>query len=112
MLIMIGGPYRTGANTEEERTSNLAKLNRAAYEVFLKGHIPVVGVNMALPVIQAAGTDTYEEIMMPISLALAERCDAILRLPGPPTSGVMAEVAVLETRGCPVYGSIDEVPRS
>jgi hypothetical protein len=95
MWIMVAGPYRSGAKTEEERDLNLNRLNRAAYEIFLKGHTPVIGVNMALPFIRSAGMKTYDEVMMPISLALAERCDAILRLPGPPRSGVDAEVATL-----------------
>ena len=80
MLIMIAGPYRTGAKSEADREQNLFKLNCAAYELFRKGHIPIVGVNCALPLIGAAGTEMYESIMMPLSLALADRCDAIVRL--------------------------------
>ena len=80
MWIMIAGPYRSGAKSEADREQNLANLNRAAYELFRKGHVPVVGVNCALPLIAAAGSDAYESIMMPLSLAMADRCDAVLRL--------------------------------
>ena len=82
MWIMIAGPYRTGASSESERHRNLGTLNRAAFEVFRKGHVPIIGVNLALPIIEAAGDETYESVMMPLSLALADRCDAVLRLGG------------------------------
>ena len=82
MWIMIAGPYSAGAKTHADREANLLALNRAAYRVFCRGHVPVIGVNLALPVIQAAGPQMYEAIMMPLSLALADRCDAILRIGG------------------------------
>src|SRR5688572_4452636 len=40
MWIMIAGPYRTGTTSEAERAENLREMNRAAYQVFRKGHIP------------------------------------------------------------------------
>jgi hypothetical protein len=49
MWIMIAGPFRSGAKSEADREQNLFNLNRAAYELFRKGHVPVVGVNCALP---------------------------------------------------------------
>ena len=82
MWIMVSGPYRGGARTEADRQANLDAMNRAAYEVFAKGHVPVIGVNMALPIIQVRGPEAYDEIMMPVSLALADRCDACLRIGG------------------------------
>lgn len=68
MWIMIAGPYRTGAKSEADCERNLVALNRAAYAVLRKGHVPIVGVNLALPVIQAAGSETYDAVMMPLSL--------------------------------------------
>jgi hypothetical protein len=47
--ILIAGPYTTGAPTERERAANLAALNRAAHAVLQRGHVPIIGVNMALP---------------------------------------------------------------
>src|SRR4030095_8896421 len=82
MWIMIAGPYKSGANSEADREQNLANLNRAAYELFRKGHVPVVGINCALPLIAGAGSGAYESIMMPLSLAMVDRCDAVLRLGG------------------------------
>lgn len=104
---MIAGPYASGAKTAEERAANLRVLNQAAYEVMKKGHIPVIGVNMALPIIEAVGEEHYDDIMMPLSLALAERCDAILRIGGP-SEGADREVESFRKRGLPVYWSVGE----
>ncbi|MEE8105199.1 MAG: DUF4406 domain-containing protein [Planctomycetota bacterium] len=109
MWIMVAGPYSSGAKDEAERAANLAVMNEAAVAVFDKGHIPVIGVNMALPVIDAAGEDRYEEIMMPVSLALARRCDAVLRVGGA-SAGADDEVAVFESRGLPVFRDAAAVP--
>jgi hypothetical protein len=38
--IMIAGPYDTGAKTGADREANLLALNRAAYQVFRRGHVP------------------------------------------------------------------------
>jgi hypothetical protein len=38
-------------------------------------------VNLALPIIRAIAEDQDDEIMMPLFLAVAERCDAVLRVP-------------------------------
>lgn len=107
--IMIAGPYSSGAADAAERAKNLRALNDAALAVFQKGHTPVIGVNMALPVIECAGEDRFEEIITPISLALAERCDAILRIGGP-SAGADREVERLRAAGKPVYRSIEEIP--
>lgn len=109
MWIMIAGPYTSGARSESERAANLRAMNAAAYRVFQLGHTPVIGVNMALPVIDAAGTHTHDELMMPISLALAARCDAVLRIGGA-SKGADEEVAVIRANGGSVFTSIDDVP--
>ena len=56
MWIMVGGPYGTGAKSAAERAANLARMNQAALAVWRKGHAPIIGVNLALPIIAAAGT--------------------------------------------------------
>jgi ketosteroid isomerase-like protein len=109
MWIMIAGPYRTGARSAEERAHNLHELNLAASEVFRRGHVPVIGVNMALPIIEAAGENSYDEIMMPLSLAAADRCDGVLRLGGE-CSGADLEVERVRARGGAVFPSIDAIP--
>jgi hypothetical protein len=109
MWIMVAGPYRSGSDNPEQWQSNLGKLNRAAIEVFNKGHLPIIGVNMALPVIQQAGSDKYSSIMMPLSLELAKRCDAILRIGGK-SSGADQEVEIIRNKGGQVFLSPDEIP--
>lgn len=111
LWIMISGPYATGAKTRAERERNLNALNRAAHEVFRRGHVPIVGVNLALPIIEAAGDDTYDELMMPISLAAAERCDAVLRIGGA-SIGADEEVERIQARGGKVYYALEEIPSS
>ncbi len=109
MWIMVAGPYSSGGADATTRAARQAALNRAALAVFRLGHVPILGVNMALPVIAAAEGDAYEEVMMPLSLALAERCDAILRLPGE-SAGADDEVARFAAAGKPVFSAIEEIP--
>src|SRR5687767_5181029 len=109
MWIMIAGPYTAGAKTPADREANLLALNHAAYQVFRRGHIPIIGVNLALPVIQAAGPQMYDAVMMPLSLALADRCDAILRIAGL-SRGADDEVDRVRARGGRVYLSVEEIP--
>ena len=79
---MIAGPYRLGSSDPAVWAENLRRLNAAAYTLFQKGHTPIIGVNLALPVIDAAGEERYGQLMPALSLALADKCDGILRLEG------------------------------
>lgn len=105
MWIMVAGPYTGGAKTEADREANLQAMNRAALAVFEKGHVPVIGVNNALPLIRTAGADRFDEIMMPVSLAMADRCDAALRIGGRST-GADAEIKKFRDAGKPVYAKL------
>lgn len=98
MLIMIAGPYKSNSNDLNLWSANLSALNQAALSVFKKGHTPIIGVNMALPVIQVAGESEYNSIMMPLCLGLAKRCDAILRVGGA-SSGADKEVEFIKSNG-------------
>ncbi len=108
MWIMVSGPYRSGGATAEARARNLAEMNQVALALFRAGHVPVIGVNLALPLIEAAGPDAYDEIMMPLSLHLAERCDC-LRVGGP-SPGADDEAARFRASGRPVYTALAQVP--
>ncbi len=57
MWIMIAGPYRAGGGAADPtvRAANLRMLNEAAVSLQRAGHVPIIGVNMALPMIEAAG---------------------------------------------------------
>jgi hypothetical protein len=109
MWIMIAGPYTSGAADEAERSGNLAALNRAALSLFRSGHVPIISVNLALPIVAAAGASegAFDEITMP--LALIERCDACLRIGGP-SRGAEQEADRFRATGKPVYHRLDEVP--
>lgn len=111
MWIMIAGPYRSGASSEAAQERNLSLMNQAALEIFRKGHVPIIGANLALPVIQAAGPDSYDEIMMPISLALAASCDAVLRMEGE-SAGADAQVERVRASGGTVFRRLDDIPRA
>lgn len=111
MWIMVAGPYRSGAKDDDARTANLDAMNRAALAVWRLGHTPVIGVNMALPMIEAAGDDCYDDVMTPVSLALAERCDAILRIGGP-SGGADKEVDIIRAKGGQVFTDIADVPQA
>ena len=110
MWVMIAGPYGSGARSDEERAANLKRLNAVACEVLSRGHIPIIGVNLALPIIEAAGADSYDRIMMPMALAVAERCDAVLRVGGP-SQGADQEVERIRNRGGLLYTSATDLPR-
>jgi hypothetical protein len=75
---------------------------RAATALFRRGRVPVIGVNLALPLIEIAGRDAYDEIMMSLPLAVAERCHARLRV-GRFSAGADHEVARFRARGKPNY---------
>jgi len=109
LWILIAGPYTTGAVGEAARAANLRALNRVAHAVLCKGHLPIVGVNAALPIIEAAGPESFDAIMMPMSLALADRCDAVLRVGGN-SAGADAEVERVRARGGRVFTTLDEIP--
>jgi hypothetical protein len=109
MWIMIAGPYRSGSSNPSDWAENLRNLNQAAHAIFQKGHVPVIGVNMALPMIATIGEEHYQQIMMPLSLRLTERCDAVLRIGGP-SEGADQEVEMFVRRGLPVFRSVDQIP--
>jgi hypothetical protein len=111
MWIMIAGPYRSGSTDPAAWAANLGKLNEAAIALFRAGHVPIIGVNLALPMIAAAGGSAadYAELMAPVSLALVDRCDACLRIGGP-SRGADEEVERFEAAGRPVYRALREVP--
>jgi hypothetical protein len=107
MLIAVAGPY--SAETAEQRQRNLDEMNKAAARVMKLGHIPVIGVNAALPVVQRLGPEVdHYEAMMAISLALVDKCDAILIIGE--SAGVNRERELFKSTGRRVYLTVDEIP--
>ncbi len=106
MLIAVAGPF--SAATPEERQLNFDRLNQAAAEVLKMGHIPVVGLNCALPVIDRVDLHDDYQAIMDISLAVVGRCDAILVIA--PSPGADRERELIAGQGKPVYTSLDQIP--
>lgn len=106
MIIGVAGPY--SAPTEELRNQNLEKLNLAAARLLKKGHIPLIGLNAALPVVALSETaDSYKDIMN-ISMAVIDGCEALLLVAESP--GANRERDLIIAKGLPVYYSVEEVP--
>ena len=107
MLIAVAGPY--SADTPEQRQRNLDAMNKAAAGVMKLGHIPVIGVNAALPVVGCMEQDANQyEAIMTISLALVDKCDAILVIGE--SAGVNRERDLVKSKGLPVYRDISDIP--
>ncbi len=105
MPICAAGPY--SAPSAEELAADLARMNAAAAELMRRGHHAMIGVNAALPVLAAAGHGYAHPWMMEISLALAERCDASLRLGRSP--GADREMDPLAALGRRVFDRLDAI---
>ena len=106
MLIAVAGPY--SAPTPEQRQNNLDAMNHAAAEVMRRGHIPIIGVNVALPVVNFMPEATFYDAMMQISLAIVDCCHAIYMLGESP--GANRERDLVASKGLPVYWNLDDIP--
>lgn len=106
MIIGVAGPY--SAETPEQRQANLLRLNRAAARLLEMGHTPLIGVNAALPVVEQSSTGDRYEAIMRISMAVIDKCDALLLLAE--SKGANRERDLIVSKNLPVYYSMDEVP--
>ena len=114
MLILIAGPYRSGTNDDPKKMrENLERLESVALILFRKGHIPMIGEWVALPLLKLAGSvqpgdEPYKEILYPVAHRLLTKCDAVLRMPGA-SAGADEDVRIANENGLKVYFSIDDV---
>ena len=95
---------------------HLNNLESVALPLFRKGHIPMIGEWVALPLIHLAGSvkpgdAAWEEIQYPVAHRLLEKCDAVLRLQGA-SKGADEDVRVATERGLKVYYNIEDVPKA
>jgi hypothetical protein len=115
MMILIAGPYSSGTGDDPiKMAENLQALETAAWPIFQKGHVPMIGEWVALPIWQTAGgksvgDELYEGILHPTAHRLLQHCDAVLRLPGK-SKGADNDVAIAKARGIPIYFDIADVP--
>lgn len=105
MIIGVAGPY--SSDTEEQKQQNLDRLNTAAARLLEKGHIPLIGINAAKPVVEKSSIQDKYKSIMDISLALMDFCDGLLFLAESP--GANRERDFILSKGLPVYYSIDEI---
>jgi len=105
MKIAVAGPY--SASTESQRKSNLDAMNEAAVKIYEKGHIPVIGVNAALFIVEKINPENRYNAMMEISLAIVGDCDALLLLKESP--GANQERDLILSQGKKVFYSLDEI---
>lgn len=106
MKIAVAGPY--SASTGKERQQNLDAMNEAGAVIYEMGHIPIIGVNAALPVLEKSEVDDEYKLIMDISMAIIESCDAMLFLAESP--GASRERDLILSQGKPVYRSLSEIP--
>ena len=115
MLILIAGPYRSGAGDDPRKMAeNLKRLEAPSYALFKAGHVPMIGEWVALPVWHAAGgvevgDDLYNEIFHPVAGRLLQLCEGVLRLPGE-SKGADNDVRIATERGIPVWYRLEDVP--
>lgn len=115
MMILIAGPYRGGTNDAPILIKkNLDKLESVALPLFRKGHIPIIGEWVALPLMHLAGSkyigdSVWDEIQYPVAHRLLEKCDAVLRLEGA-SRGADEDVRIAKERGLKIYYNLDEIP--
>ncbi|TPW70314.1 DUF4406 domain-containing protein [Schumannella sp. 10F1B-5-1] len=118
-MILIAGPYSSGTGGDESLIAqNLARLEKAAWPIFLAGHVPMIGEWAALPILASASANGVAaadagalagQVMYPTAARLLQHCDAVLRLPGE-SRGADQDVAIARERGLPVYFALDHIP--
>lgn len=115
MMILIAGPYRSGTNDNPKLIQeNLENLEAVALPLFRKGHVPMIGEWVALPLLRLAGSKEigdklWQEIQYPVAHKILEKCDAVFRIKGE-SAGADKDVELAEKKGLKVYYHLDEVP--
>lgn len=115
MMILIAGPYRSGTNDDPEKIeANVRVMESFAVPIFQKGHVPMLGEWLALPLLRLAGSkqigdEIFNEIFHPIAEMLLDKCDAVLRVGGP-SQGADLMVDVGKNKGLKIYYELDEIP--
>lgn len=114
MMILIAGPYRSGTGDDPEKISaNVHLMESFALPIFKKGHIPMLGEWLALPLVKLAGSkklgdQPFNEIFHPIAERLLDKCDAVLRVGGA-SQGADLMVDVARKKGLQVFYDLKEI---
>ncbi len=117
MMILIAGPYRSGTGDDPARmAANLAAMQACVLPLYDKGHMPVLGEWLALPVVQAAGSRAvgdavHDAIFHPHCERLLCHCDAVLRIGGA-SEGADRMVAQARRRGLQVFADLADIAQA
>ena len=115
LLVLIAGPFMSGTGGDPERiAANRTRLESYALPIYQKGHLPMVGEWMALPIIHGAGgrqpgDGIFETYQYPVAHRLISRCDAVLRIVGA-SRGADLDVERARELGLAIYHDVDELP--
>jgi hypothetical protein len=115
MMILIAGPYRSGTTDDPAKIAvNVHVMESYAIPIFEKGHIPMLGEWLALPLVKLSGSkrigdDPFNKIFHPIAERLLDKCDAVLRVGGA-SQGADLMVEVARKKGLQVYNRLEEIP--
>lgn len=113
--ILIAGPYRSGTDGDPQRiAANLARLEQAALAVYQRGHVPVIGEWLALPLAAAAGSTQFgdavsEAFLYPVAHRLIAQCQAVYRIEGA-SAGADNDVRLANEWGLTVYRRLEDIP--
>jgi hypothetical protein len=115
LLILIAGPYLSGTDGDPAKiAANRERLESFALPIYQRGHLPMLGEWLALPLIHAAGgrapgDAVFHAYQYPVAARLLQRCDALLRIPGE-SKGADQDVERARALGLPVYFALAELP--
>jgi hypothetical protein len=115
LLILVAGPYRSGTNDDPQLiAANVKAMTDTALELYRRGHMPVLGEWLALPLVEAAGSketgdDVFNEFFHPVAVRLIAHCDAVLRIGGP-SVGADEMIRVGRERGKHIFLHKEEIP--
>ena len=114
-MIMIAGPYRSGTGDDPQMmAANLRRLESLALQIYAKGHLPVIGEWLAVPLARQAGSqrvgdETWDAFGYPTADRLLEFCTGIFRIDGA-SRGAEGDMEVAKRRGLKIYFDIGEIP--
>ncbi len=116
MLIMISGPFTSGTDGNLDRiAANRQRLESYTLPVYERGHLPLIGEWLAIPIARRAGghgfsDQVFRRYQYPVAQRLIERCDAVLRIPGE-SRGADLDVQRARALGLRVFTDLSEIPR-
>jgi GDP-mannose pyrophosphatase NudK len=115
LMILVAGPVRGGTGDDAASIQrNIDEMTHVALDLYRRGHLPIVGEWLAVPLISAAGSQQvgdgiYDLIQHPLAEQILRRCDGCLRIGGA-SAGADRMVDVARALGKRVWLSVDDIP--